>query len=276
MTPEDPYGGTWPAQLGVAPGDTVLLMADLTRMAWHARRSGGTFTPAGLLEAFLQAVGPGGTLLVPTFTYHLSGGAFDVRSTPSISGALATAALRHPAFQRTLHPLHSFAVAGRDADALARCRHEGSFDAGSPFAHLLANNARLIAIDLPADDAFTFVHHAEEMARVPYRRQRRMRFDHTDADGHGSVRSFSIYAKRPGHTNTFASLLPLLENAGAMHRTALGGSTALVVDLPKAHAVVLADIRDSGGRAIHQFGMERWARDMLKALLRTLTPHTRT
>jgi aminoglycoside 3-N-acetyltransferase len=254
-----------------------MLMADLTRMAWNARRAGIAFVPGSMLDAFLKAVAPGGTLLVPTFTYDLSdGAAFDVRTTPSISGALARVALEHPAFRRTAHPLHSFAVAGGDSEQLAARVHPGSFDANSPFAHLLRNNARLIAIDLPANDAFTFVHHAEEVAQVPYRRYRTMRFIHTDAQGCTDERTFTLYAKRPGHINAFDALVPLLERAGALQQRELDGSSVMVVELATAHRVVLADIREHGGRAIHRFSLERWGRDMLKAFLRKLVIQRRT
>lgn len=277
MTTQDFAPGMWPARLGVQPGDTVLLMADLTRMAWNARRAGIAFVPGAMLDAFLKAVAPGGTLLVPTFTYHLSdGAAFDVRTTPSISGALARVALEHAAFRRTAHPLHSFAVAGGDAEQLAMHVHPGSFDAGSPFSHLLRKNARLIAIDLPANDAFTFVHHAEEVAQVPYRRYRSMRFTYTDAQGRTDERTFTLYAKRPGHINAFDALVPLLERAGALHQRELDGSSVMVVELAAAHKAVLADIREHGGRSIHRFSLERWGRDTLKAFLRTLCLQRRT
>ncbi len=261
---------TWPHRLGIRPGDTVVLMADLTRMAWRARRTGGSFSADELLDAFLQAVTPGGAVFVPTFTHHLiHGGPFNVRRTPSISGALANAALAHPAFKRTEHPLHSFAVAGAGAEDWAARPQEGSFDEGSPFAHFVRVNAHLIAIDLPADDAFTFVHRAEEEARVPYRRYRHPRFQHIDARGVRSDRRFGILAKRPGHVNAFDGLVPLLEAAGALHAHELNGSRAMVVDLRAAHTVVLQNIRTDQGRAIHHFSYERWAKDTLKALLRT-------
>lgn len=261
---------TWPAQLGVRAGDTVVLMADLTRVAWRARRTGASFSADGLLEAFLQAISPGGTLFVPTFTHHLiHGGPFDVRHTPSISGALATAALAHPAFKRTEHPLHSFAVAGAGCDEHVARTQDGSFDADSPFAHFLNANARLIAIDLPADDAFTFVHRAEEEAQVPYRRYRRIRSKHTDSRGITRDRDFSIFAKRPGHMNAFDRLVPLLKDAGALREHKLDGGQGLVVDLRAAHAVVLHNIRTDRARAIHRFSLERWGKDTLKALLRT-------
>jgi len=262
---------SWPARLGVQAGDTVQLMADLTRMAWHARRAGQRIDPAALLDAFLQAVGPQGTVVVPTFTFQLAdGAAFDVRNTPSISGALAHAALAHPAFWRTGHPLHSFAVAGAGAEELVQSKEPSSFGPASPFAFLQQRSATLIAIDLPLDDALTFVHYVEEREGVPYRRLRRMRFRYTDVTGNTSERSFTLYAKRPGHHMAFGGIRPALERAGALISGEIDGSLYLCVPLAAAYPVIAADIHQNAARGIHRFTWRWWLRDLVKPLLRRL------
>jgi len=261
---------TGPARLGVKPGDTVQLMADVTRIAFLHRRAKASFDPASLLDAFADAVGPAGDLLVPTFTFHLhQGDAFDVRRTRSISGVLANAALDHPGFLRTPHPLHSFAVRGAHARELATGQEEGSFGPRSPFAFLQAHRAKLIAIDLRLDDALTYVHFVEECAGVRYRRHKRMRFAYTDTQGMRGERTFSLFAKRPGHHMRFDALEGLLRDAGALVDHTLDGIRVLVVDLAAAHAVIERDIRENGARSIHAFRWSWWARDVLKGALRT-------
>lgn len=261
---------TWPTRLGVKPGDTVQLMADVTRIGFTYRRAKAAFDPAALLDAFAAAVGPSGDLLVPTYSFHLvEGDGFDVRRTRSISGVLANAALDHPAFLRTPHPLHSFAVRGGHAQELAASNEEGSFGPRSPFAFLREQRAKLIAIDLRLDDALTYVHFVEECAGVQYRRHKRMRFAYTDAQGVGGERTFTLYAKRPGHHMRFDALEGLLRDAGALVDHTLDGVRVLVVDLAAAHAVIERDIRENGARSIHAFRWNWWARDVLKGALRT-------
>lgn len=262
---------TWPERLGVRSGDTIQLMADLTRMAWHARREGQRFEPAALLDAFLQAVGPRGTLLVPTYTFDLrDGDAFDVRNTPSISGALATAALAHPAFRRTAHPLHSFAVAGAGAAELLQRDERSSFGKASPFGYLYDHRGTLLAIDLPLDDALTFVHFVEEREGVRYRRHRSLRFRYTDANGRSSEQRYSLYAKKPGHHMAFAGIEHALRAAGALTSGAVDGSSWSRADLVATYAVVAADIRDVCAGGIHRFRWKWWFRDQLRKVLRTL------
>jgi aminoglycoside N3'-acetyltransferase len=242
-------------------------MADLTRLALLFRRAGAVFRPADLLDAFADAVGPSGNVLVPTYTFDLEdGAAFDVRRSGSISGVLAMAALAHPRFMRTPHPLHSFAVCGADAAVLAASTEKGSFGPASPFAFLRTRKARLIAIDLRLDDALTYVHHVEECVGVPYRKQRTMRFAYTDAIGVAGRSAFTIYTKRPGHHMRFEGLDRALHDAGAAQVLALDGTKVLVVDLGAAHAVIERDIRANAARGIHEFRWSWWTRDVLKGL----------
>lgn len=262
--------------MGVKPGDTVQLMADLTRMAWNARRSGKRFSAEEFLTAFADAVGPSGDLLTPTFNFDLrDGDAFDVKRTPSISGALANAATGHERFLRTPHALHSFAVTGAHAEQLVTGDESGSFGPRSPFAFLLEQKGTLIAIDLPLNDALTFVHFTEEKVGVPYRSHKSIRIRYTDADGKTSDRTFSVYAKGPGHHIELSALEPLLEKAGALTRGEVDGSRFIRVDLSKAHEVIAHDIATNKARSIHQFRWSWWLRDHAKGVLRTFGIRTR-
>lgn len=267
---------TWPARLGVRSGETILLMADLTRMAWNTRRSGKHFRAADLLDAFADATGPDGTLLVPTYNYDLDdGAAFDVRRTRSISGALANAAIDHPRFLRTPHPLHSFAVCGTGTEELIHTAERSSFGPRSPFAFLLAHKASLIVIDLPLNDALTFAHFTEETTGVPYRRHRPLRIRYTDAEGRTTERDFSLYAKKPGHHMDFSQLEHMAEHDGALAHIDLGGPRAIRLELPWVHAMVEHDIRTNHARRIHQFRWSWWLRDHTRSLLRTFGIRTR-
>jgi hypothetical protein len=144
----------------------------------------------------------------------------------------------------------------------------GSFGPASPFAFLQRHNGVLLAIDLPLDDALTYAHYVEEQVGVPYRRQEAMRFHYTDAAGATAVRTFSLYAKKPGHHMDFAPLEPLLQQARVLAHGEVDGSRYLRVDLPRAHAVIATDIQRNAARSIHRFTWKWWLRDGLKELLR--------
>ena len=260
----------WVRTMGIRPGGTVLLMADVTRMAWSCRRAPQGFDVRMPLNACLAAVGAEGHVLVPTFNFDLrDGDRFDVLHTRSISGALANAALAHPRFRRTPHPLHSFAVAGPQAPVLSEHDHHGSFDEGSPFAFLHREAAQLVAIDLPLNDTLTFVHYVEQREHVKYRRDRRIRIRYTDRHGATLLRSYGIFAKRKGYVNDFRALEPKLAEAGAMTDHVLERHRARVIDLNAAMPVIEHDIRHNAARSIHYFSLRGWTTEVLKDLLRT-------
>ena len=262
--------------MGVRPGDTIQLMADVTRMAWNARRAGQPSPVEGLLDAFVDAVGPTGTLLVPTYNFDLhDGDAFDIRQTRSISGVLANAAIQHPRFKRTPHALHSFAVTGEGTENLVNSNEPSSFGPGSPFAFLLHRKASLIAIDLPLNDAITFAHFTEEATSVPYRHHRPIRLRYTGTDGNTSERTFSIYAKRPGHHLDFSQLEYMAAHDGAITHHDLNGSKAFRLSLPWVHTIIEHQIRSNDERRFHEFRWSWWLRDHTKNLLRTFGFRTR-
>jgi aminoglycoside 3-N-acetyltransferase len=259
----------WPHRMGVVPGGTVMLMADVTRMAWMLRRQGIPFTPALLLDHFLNALGPSGTLLVPTFNHDLvSGDAFDVRRSPTITGALGQAALGHPAFRRTGNALHSFAVAGAGAEEILAAKETSSFGPRSPFAFMRSHEATIVSIDLHVTYALTYIHHVEEVEAVPYRRWRELSIRYTDHEGRTNDRIFRLYAKQPGHMNSTARLEELLSEAGALRTGQLDGLSYTLVDVPALHAALERDIRLNKARSIHDFSWERWFRDRLRPILR--------
>ncbi len=260
---------TWPSRCGVKQGMTVLLMADLTRMAWRARKASAALTPIALLDAFLAAVGPTGTILVPTYNFDLQDGEpYDPDRTPPITGALGVAALAHPAFQRTGHPLHSFAVAGAQAEVHVKADDASSFGPDSVFALLRREHAIQVVLDLPLNDALTYVHHVEELEGVTYRRWRTVRIQEQGEQGPARMRAIRRFAKKPGHSNELHALEPLLLASGALHQRSVDGTAVMTVDLAAAHEVIATDIRMNASRHIHRFSWERWIRDILRPLLK--------
>jgi aminoglycoside N3'-acetyltransferase len=73
-----------------------------------------------VIDGFREAVGPGGTVVVPTFTLLGRVGPFgswyDHDASPSTVGLITETLRRRPEAVRSFHPIHSVAAVGRRAD----------------------------------------------------------------------------------------------------------------------------------------------------------------
>jgi aminoglycoside 3-N-acetyltransferase len=70
-------------------------------------------------EALLDALGPQGTLLMPSFN-HGNARVYNPLATPSTNGAITDALWRRPDAVRSIHPTHPVAAIGPKADAWCR------------------------------------------------------------------------------------------------------------------------------------------------------------
>lgn len=160
--------------LGIQPGDVLFLHSSLKSLGFV---EGG---PGAVLAALQDAVGPQGTLLLPT--YWLPGGTllatcemkdyvFDPRVNGTNMGALPTAFLALPGLHRSIHPTHSCAAVGPLAAELTRDHHRAPsvFGPGSPwerFARLPQGKVLGLGISM---GPVTFYHLLEDRlaARFP-------------------------------------------------------------------------------------------------------------
>lgn len=118
--------------------------------------------------AFFDVMGPGGTLVVPTFTYsYCNGEPFDPDATLSTCGLFTELVRKDPAALRSHDALFSVAAVGArarelTADAPAECFGEKSF-----WARFLAADG--LICNLNFDAGSTFIHFVERRIGVPYR-----------------------------------------------------------------------------------------------------------
>ncbi|WP_224367801.1 AAC(3) family N-acetyltransferase [Hyalangium versicolor] len=147
--------------LGVRPGGVLLV-----HTSFKAVRpvEGG---PLGLIEALRTALGPQGTLVMPTMTDGET--VFDPRSTPTADmGITAELFWRQPGVVRSTHPGGSFAAQGPHAEEI--CRPQPLSPPHGPDSpvgrvHDLDGQVLLLGVTHSED---TTLHMAEAVAHVPY------------------------------------------------------------------------------------------------------------
>lgn len=243
----------------------LVLTADLTRLAFAARRHEGAFRTEDLIVGFLDLLGAEGTLAIPSYNFNLrDGDHFSRKKTLPVTGALASAALGMEAFSRSGNPLHSFLAAGKMSGEIASLNNKSSFGSDSPFAFFLKHGASMLVVGVPLSEAFTMVHHAEETNRVKYRTTRKMKIFLEDERRWAE---YSLFSKKPGWTMDMAGLEQLLISRGIARSFEINRVSCTLVGLEPAFRVVLEDIRENRARNIARFSPKLYLRDQAKAIL---------
>ncbi len=178
---------------GIQPGDTVLVHSSAKRtLVKH------NTTPEAVMESFLEAAGPDGTVVFPLFNFDfVKSMPFDIRTTQSQMGALTEAARLHPSSVRAGHPIYSVAAMGRDAEKFNVDNFSG-YGSDSPFAILRQLDGKIAVLDLSDLNSMTFYHHIEEMHDVDYRYHKKFSGQYTDATGVTSERTYGLFVRNIG------------------------------------------------------------------------------
>jgi len=140
--------------------DSVLLVH--SSFSFFSKRG---FRVEAVIEALLSYLGKG-TLLMPTMTWRTvtpSNPIFDLKNTPSHTGILSEIFRTNYSKFRSLHPTHSVAGCGVDAEYLLSSHHIGNtpVSANSPYGLMrdLESNILFLGVGF---EMCTAIHHVEE------------------------------------------------------------------------------------------------------------------
>lgn len=246
--------------LGVMAGDKIWLSSELLQYALLYKKNNTKFDPNELINAFQAAVGEEGTILIPTFSFDFSSkGFYDVKKTKGIVGVLGNAALKRDDFVRTTHPMHSFAVWGKDSEMLANMGNKHSFGMDSPFGYCLGNHVKQIILGTDYVHALTFVHYAEAVCNVPYRFAKSFTGTYVDVNGEESVRTYDYAARKleVGTTEIFNNIGLELEKQSVSKKIMIEGIENYVIDLAKSFPIICDDIVNNKCKNIYDFSIPR-------------------
>lgn len=158
-------------ELGVTPGAVLLVHASFSKVG---PVEGG---PPALIGSLQVAIGPDGTLVMPSMTDD-DDHPFDARITPCLGmGVLADTFWRLPGVKRSDSP-HSFAAIGPEA-ARITANHPLDVPHGlnSPVGRVYELDGQVLLIGV-GHDANTTIHLAEALAGVRYRRPKSVTINH--------------------------------------------------------------------------------------------------
>jgi len=198
--------------LGVKPGDVILMHSAYTAI-------GGVEGGAdALIDAFLEALGPTGTLCMSSLTGWSA--PFDADTTPTGVGYLAETFRRRAGVLRSLHPVHSVTACGRHAAFITE-GHENAptgCGEGTPYTKIrdLGGKIILLGVDM---DRNTSLHCIEEFMDSSYL----VTLDIPAPTYQPGKEKFTLTKFPPGHRN-FKGTTPVLRRAGLLKEARLGSA----------------------------------------------------
>jgi len=180
--------------LGIKRGDCLFIHSGLKSLGKFIPNN-DTNSLEALLNLFLDVVGEKGTVVVPTFNFAFcSGAVYDRNKTPCDGmGAFSEYVRLHKNSHRARHPFHSVAAIGGNAIKIADAVGFSEFSEGSFFDVLLKLDCKILFYGVSFVE--TFVHVAEERAKVPYRFWKKFTGDIIDGELRDTV-TINFYARR--------------------------------------------------------------------------------
>ncbi len=245
--------------LGIGPGDTLLVHSSLDQFGAY------TGKPTDVLTVLQEAIGPSGTLLLPTlpFTdsaveYVRGAGVFDVERTPSKMGLLTELFRRMPGVIRSIHPTHAVAIKGAAAAELASGHSEAKTPCGrgTPYARLLERSGKILFLGCDIR-AMTFFHSIEELLepRMPFSpfTEQEYVLESRDAQGRLWVTRTRLFDPAYSSKRNLKKLIPVLQQQGAWKEKRV---STLYILLLQAQQVLTA-CETLASRGIYCYDAER-------------------
>lgn len=211
-------------EVGIASGDVVQIHTSIKAIGYV---EGG---PQTVVDALLEAVGPEGTLVAPTFVFsrkETDNPLVNPLTEPGDVGCINEAVRKHPSAVRSIAYTHSFAAIGPKAKWICGGDPRMSpFDPKSTFGRLLESDTKILLLGV-AYTHCTAGHFCEYLAQVDYRYTYpiKMRIQNPD----GSVEQITTiqYSPKPNvpyPPRNFNGSGALMEELGLVKITTLGNA----------------------------------------------------
>lgn len=248
--------------INICKGNATYVSSDMSKLMYTAMREFGVKTKDQSNEFFYQfvdslksMVGPGGTLLIPMFTWSFCRGIpYDTRNTPGEVGALGNWILRNRTdFVRTRHPLYSFMVWGKDADKLVAMENRTAWGQDSPFAYLHHNHGKNLLINVSLEACFTFTHYVEESIGVPYRYFKDFHGTYIDEAGESTERTYTMFVRDLDIDSKQVTPDNCLIDAGVATCADSPAGKLQLVDLAAAYPIIVDNYKNHNGNHWYDF-----------------------
>lgn len=239
-------------------GDVIYLISNVARIIKLAADHGEKFDPNKFIDTILDRIGSEGTLLIPTFNWDFcKGTTFDYYKTASRTGILGNAAIKRADFVRTMHPIYSCAVWGKDSGHILGLDTTNAFGGGTVFDYLSKVNAKALVLELNPSVGMTFFHHVEQKTGVPYRYIKTFSGSVIDRNGNKKDVQCSLYVKdldlNPTALTDYAAVNRILADLNISQTQYINGMPVSTVLIAETEPIVRADILYNDSRNLYSY-----------------------
>jgi aminoglycoside 3-N-acetyltransferase len=216
---------------GIKPGDNIVVHSSLRSLGYV---EGGA---EAVIRALREAISPGGTLMMPTFTFSLAiwkMPPFERDLSPSRVGKITEVFRLTPGTLRSEHPTHSVAASGPlAAELIAGHLDSTPLGRGSPFDKLRLRGGTILMLGT-RQDTNSSLHLCEVLADVPYIHiaftpGRDYEFAQV-RERSGRIREIKLY-ELPGCSHAFVRAEDYLRERGALRDVEICGAASQILDM---------------------------------------------
>jgi aminoglycoside 3-N-acetyltransferase len=214
--------------VGIEQGDTIFVHSDVSIFGKIQILERRNFLEK-IIKAFKQVIGSDGTLILPTFSYSFcENEVYDMNNSRSKVGALTEYFRKLPDVKRTINPIFSVGVYGKQKE-----KYMGSskdcFDDDSIFGELLKNKAKVVFFGAPFQSC-TFMIHIEQKFKVPYRFIKKFKgIIKTEEKEYRDEYTYYVRYLDRDITKDFSKFESCLVNNGTMKKVKLGNGSIMAV-----------------------------------------------
>ena len=205
--------------LGLTQGAVVFMHSSLSSIG---EVDGGADT---VVDAVLDALGPEGTLAVPTFCSinRRRKRTYDPDTTPSEVGQITNALRSRPEAFRSPHIWQSMSAIGRRAEEMMSVHRPVAWAADGPFWRLYEWDAYIMLLGVPYFRS-TFWHLIEQWVQPGYGKWRESTGRIRNPDGSETPLKEITFGPRSGHAHDFNKLGSRMEARGLVRVGAVGNA----------------------------------------------------
>tara|TARA_B110000444_G_scaffold148930_1_gene139294 strand:- start:66 stop:821 length:756 start_codon:yes stop_codon:yes gene_type:complete len=168
----------------------IIIHSDITGLFFK------NFSIEKLWKIIKKGLGGNKTFIFPTFTFNNKNNSWSYKKSKSESGALSEYFRKKVAVRRTIHPIHSVAIYGKNQSKVPNHNSKSSFGKGSTWEWLCkSKDVCNLALGLNLHGGGTFCHYSEEKNKISYREFKSLRLSIKGKNDKVIKKSFSYFSR---------------------------------------------------------------------------------